>query len=65
VAGFSSHFFIARNGCALRRQNKPVFMQQCLKTPRRTTRARIVSPEFLEQFFVAMHHAQTAFDFCF
>jgi hypothetical protein len=40
-------------------------MQQCLKAPRRTARARIVAPELLEQFLIAMHHANAAFDMGF
>lgn len=36
-----------------------------LKTLGRATWAGVVAPQFLEQFFVAMHDTQTTFNFCF
>jgi hypothetical protein len=40
--------------------NRPVPMQQRLKFPRRSARARIISPELLEELFFAVNEAIAA-----
>jgi hypothetical protein len=37
-------------------------MQQFLKPAARLARARVVTPEFLDEFFIPVHYAMAAFD---
>jgi hypothetical protein len=49
----------------LRRQKRPLRMQQFLKALARAARARVVSAELFGQLFVAMDDACAALDVCF
>src|SRR5687767_14412984 len=55
-------FTRANNPSARRRRNRPVAMQQRLKSLPRSARARIVAAELLDQFLVAMDEPQPALD---
>jgi hypothetical protein len=51
-----------RNGCDCCHQKRPWFMQHFLKPFSGTAGAGIIASQLFEQFFVAMHDAQAAFD---